>query len=326
MRLSSLLDRTVLTAEQAAELLDQVQTRGNEAPRLVFLTVYALREASWDEWQAFARVWGAGRSGLSFADKEVVYDRIALPGSQDAALSLAVCFVLAALDVPIAKWGDSGYGAGAGCSDILEHLGLDLEGGAEQARAQMQRCNFAYLHAPAYCPSLHAWADARRALGLGSVIDAVLPLLHPAADVCPLLAVPDTERLRLYRHWYAQQNLPFMALSDGSGSANLSLRAPFLWLDAQGRESLLRLDETDLPVLPAADTKTPPSGIAGQARRLWTILSEAADDVALLQTIANAAWQLHAIRPQTTLNGCLAECEAALSSGRALQVLERLLE
>lgn len=105
-------------------------------------------------------------------------------------LSTAVAFVVASLGVPVAKHGNRAVSSKAGSADVIEALGFSLEASAEAASASLAEHSFAFLFAPAHHPALHHAAEARRTLGLRTLLNLLGPLVNPARASHQLIGVP----------------------------------------------------------------------------------------------------------------------------------------
>lgn len=105
-------------------------------------------------------------------------------------LSTAVAFVVASLGVPVAKHGNRAVSSKAGSADVIEALGFPLEASAEASSQALARDSFAFLFAPAHHPALRHAAEARRVLGLRSLLNLLGPLVNPARASHQLVGVP----------------------------------------------------------------------------------------------------------------------------------------
>ncbi len=105
-------------------------------------------------------------------------------------LSTAVAFLVASLGVPVAKHGNRAVSSRAGSADVVEAMGFALEESPESAAASLSRHAFAFLFAPAYHPALRHAAEARRVLGLRTLLNLLGPLVNPARATHQLVGVP----------------------------------------------------------------------------------------------------------------------------------------
>ena len=68
-------------------------------------------------------------------------------------ISTAAAFVISALDVPVAKHGNSASSSKCGSSDVLEALGVNLPTTSDEVDQQFKRTNLVFLHAPFFHPA-----------------------------------------------------------------------------------------------------------------------------------------------------------------------------
>lgn len=321
-----LFQRQALAQTEAAELLRELIRHDQPAQKLIFLTAYSMRAAEWEEWTAFVSVLNENARPVEFSGYDAVWDWITIREGHrhSPAISLAISLVVSAVGLPVVKWGDSGYGGSVGYSDVLEYMGVPLDYQPERAAELLQQQQFCYLHAPSVYPDLHKFAEARRELRIATWLDTALPLLHPAAQAQPMIATSSVELVRFYQYWYQQQGRRFSLVHDFSGSAEISLSDSFKFLTTE-TEATLRLADTGLPALDTRCELQGSSSAVWEARRLWKILTESASDAEMMTVLANAAWWIRHIRQESDVTGALAEAEAALASGRALQRLEALV-
>jgi anthranilate phosphoribosyltransferase len=111
-------------------------------------------------------------------------------------VSTATAFVAAAAGLPIAKHGNRSVSSKCGSADVLEALGVRLDGSAPAARRQLDETGFCFLFAPAYHPGMKHAALVRRQLQVRTVMNLLGPCINPARPPVQLLGVADPKMLR----------------------------------------------------------------------------------------------------------------------------------
>lgn len=112
-------------------------------------------------------------------------------GSGTINLSTAVAFVAAAAGLPIAKHGNRSVTSRCGSADVLEHLGVKLDVGAEVSRRALDEAALCFLFAPAYHPGLRHAGPVRRALKVRTIMNVLGPCVNPAEPPVQLLGVAE---------------------------------------------------------------------------------------------------------------------------------------
>ncbi|GAB6854525.1 anthranilate phosphoribosyltransferase [Asaia astilbis] len=111
-------------------------------------------------------------------------------------VSTAVAFVLAGLDVPVAKHGNRALSSRSGATDTLMALGIapcdDLD---EQAR-RLTEDNLAFLAAPLHHPAMRFAAPVRTSLGFRTLFNLIGPLCNPAQVRRQMVGLYDARWLR----------------------------------------------------------------------------------------------------------------------------------
>ncbi|GBQ26847.1 anthranilate phosphoribosyltransferase [Acetobacter estunensis NRIC 0472] len=110
-------------------------------------------------------------------------------------VSTAVSFVLAALDVPVAKHGNRALSSKSGASDVLGALGVPLKDDVATLGADLRDRRLAFLAAPNHHPAMRHAAAVRRALGVRTLFNLIGPLANPARVTHQLVGVPDVRWL-----------------------------------------------------------------------------------------------------------------------------------
>ena len=104
--------------------------------------------------------------------------------------------VAAACGARVAKHGNRAVSSRCGSADLLEALGVRIDGPAQVAARCIDEAGFGFLFAPHYHPTLRKLAPLRRELGFRSIFNLVGPLANPANVRRQVLGVPAAFYLR----------------------------------------------------------------------------------------------------------------------------------
>lgn len=108
-------------------------------------------------------------------------------------ISTTAALITAAAGVRVAKHGNRAASSKCGSADVLEHMGLQVEISAEEAARQLAEYNFCFLYARLYHPALRHAAEARKELGLRTLLNVCGPLSNPARPTHQLVGVAARE-------------------------------------------------------------------------------------------------------------------------------------
>lgn len=118
-------------------------------------------------------------------------------GASTINVSTVAAIVSAACGIAVAKHGNRAVSSRAGSADLVEALGIPLEGeGSFDARLQsaMERVGIAFLFAPRHHGALRHAAPVRRELGVRTIFNLLGPLANPAGATHQLVGVFDDRR------------------------------------------------------------------------------------------------------------------------------------
>lgn len=289
----------------------------------------------------------AARFGLSFEEQTLILQSIqknapllkssrypqtyayaCLPHAQwdNQMACLAANLVLAGVGLPMVMVGDYGYDGYVGISDVLEYIGLGFANNPEQLLAQTEKFRFGYVHASGYFPTLQKLKKSRQELAQLNPLDKLIPLLSAFAQTEKILLADTLPAFEQLRKWASPENASLQVLYDRSDWGVLSFRYDFYtyWKGSQEKN---RLQDWNLPVLTAytIDTENTQT-IAEEADNLQKLLNGSAPEAEqnlLLHTVAYLLWRWGRV---SNFEIGLMEAEACLVSGRAAQLLEKLVK
>ncbi len=104
--------------------------------------------------------------------------------------------VAAAGGARVAKHGNRAVSSRCGSADLLEALGVRIDGAPRAVARCIEEAGFGFLFAPNYHPTLRQLAPLRRELGFRSIFNLVGPLANPARVTRQVVGVPSPAYLR----------------------------------------------------------------------------------------------------------------------------------
>lgn len=103
--------------------------------------------------------------------------------------------VAAACGARVAKHGNRAVSSRCGSADLLEALGVRVDGPPRVAARCIDEAGFGFLFAPSYHPTLRQLGPLRRELGFRSIFNLVGPLANPARVTRQVVGVPSAAYL-----------------------------------------------------------------------------------------------------------------------------------
>jgi anthranilate phosphoribosyltransferase len=110
-------------------------------------------------------------------------------GSGSFNISTAAAIVVAGAGLPVAKHGNRAVSSRTGSADVLEHLGVHIDGSPSLAAACLADLGLAFCLAPTHHPAMARVGPLRRSLGRPTVFNLVGPLCNPAGATVQVIGV-----------------------------------------------------------------------------------------------------------------------------------------
>jgi anthranilate synthase/phosphoribosyltransferase len=188
--LTRIVDREDLSRDEACSLMEELSKGELSLGQIAaFLTGLAVKGVSPGELAAFAEV--LGRKKRRFDANRPVLDTCGTggDGKQSFNISSMAALVSCSCGALVVKHGNRGISSRSGSADFYRALGIPVELDLEHARRLFERTGFVFLFAPLYHESMRHAAQARRELGIKTVMNLLGPLLNPADAEYQLLGV-----------------------------------------------------------------------------------------------------------------------------------------
>ncbi|NBV05781.1 MAG: anthranilate phosphoribosyltransferase [Proteobacteria bacterium] len=104
-------------------------------------------------------------------------------------VSTAVCFVVAAAGIPVAKHGNKAISSQSGSADIFFELGIKISSDVAEIEENLRQKKLCFLFAPYFHEALRNLAQIRKSLGVPTIFNYLGPLLNPANTSFQLIGV-----------------------------------------------------------------------------------------------------------------------------------------
>ncbi|GLQ77242.1 anthranilate phosphoribosyltransferase [Mesorhizobium huakuii] len=246
--------------------------------------------------------------------------------SHSVNISTGSAFVIAAAGVPVAKHGNRGLSSLTGAADVLIALGVKIDIPPETIGRCIHEAGVGFMFAPAHHPAMKHVGPTRVELGTRTIFNLLGPLSNPAGVVRQMVGVFLPEWIMPVAETLKALGTEHAWVVHGDGYDEITTTGETQVAELIGgeiRSFTLTPEEVGLK----RHTKDELRGgdAAYNAKALRDMLGGAAGayrDTVLM----NAGAGLVIAGKATTLGDGIALAAQAIDSGRALQVLDRLVE
>jgi anthranilate phosphoribosyltransferase len=234
-----------LSEAQAEEAFDAIlDGTVSDADIAAFLSELSDRGETAEEIAGAARAMRARLIPISAPENAIDVCGTGGDGHHTLNVSTAVSLVVAACGVPVAKHGNRAASSKCGAADVLEALGLDLDGAERTAETTLNEIGIAFLFAPKYHPSLVRIQPIRKALGKRTIFNLMGPLANPARVERQLIGIARPAYVPIYAEALGRLGTDHTLIVSGDeGLDELSLAGGNEVADVRGHDfSMKRID------------------------------------------------------------------------------------
>lgn len=198
------------TPVQLAGFLVALQAKGVTSPEL---------EALADSMIAHARAVEAPRDAV---------DIVGTGGdlAQTVNISTMAAVVIASTGRPVVKHGNRASTSKSGSADVLEALGVRLDLPVDAAAGMVERIGMTFLFAQVFHPSMKHAAEARRGLGIPTVMNILGPITNPARPRASAVGVADPVIAPTVAGVFASRGTSALVFRGQDGLDELTVTAP----------------------------------------------------------------------------------------------------
>jgi anthranilate phosphoribosyltransferase len=198
--LKAVSERRNLTTDQAVEAFGVIM-RGEATPALIAGLLVGLR-AKGETADEVAGAAVALRSAMVTVRPSAgspLVDTCGTGGGSVSTfnISTAAGFLVAGAGARVAKHGNRSYTSKCGSADVLEALGVDIGVAADRAAEMLDQVGMVFLFAPNFHPAMRHAGPTRKELGVATIMNLLGPLANPAGVTRQVIGVADRGRAPL---------------------------------------------------------------------------------------------------------------------------------
>ena len=316
-----------LTADHAGAVLTEImEGRAETVQTAAFLIALRAKGETVPELVGLARTMRSLATPVRTSRRELVDTAGTGGGPTTFNVSTTAALVAAGAGCAVAKHGNRSSTSKCGSAEVLEALGVDIDLEPEQVGRCIDEVGFGFMFAPKHHAAMQHIQPARKALGVRTIFNFLGPLTNPAGAERQLVGVAD----RHYQETIAEAlvglgSVRALVVSAEDGLDELSISAPTRVIEvADGRTAEWYAEPAQFGLAPAelADVAggTPPENAAA-VRAVLAGEAGPPRDITLL----NAAAAIYVGGLAADLSEGVERAAAAIDSGAAANVLERLV-
>lgn len=297
----------------------------NDSQNIALITALNSRDLSLDEVTGFRDA----LLELSVKTSIASYNAIDLCGTggdekNTFNISTLASFVVAAAGYKVAKHGNYGVSSVSGSSNVLEQLGYHFSSDSSKLERELNELNICFLHAPLFHPALKNVSGVRKQLGIKTIFNSLGPLVNPARTKKQFVGVYNLKLARLYHYLLQQDNKDYVVVHSLDGYDEISLTSSVQYFSSEG-EQLLQPIDFGLP------TNTQQQLFGGDTLKdaltiFKQVISNQGTQAQTNAVLANAAVGIQCFESEKSLPECISIAREALESGKANQLLKKLIE
>ena len=295
----------------------------NDAQIASLITVFLMRSISVEELIGFREALLEMRIPVDLNEFEPI-DIVGTggDGKNTFNVSTCACFVVAGAGYPVVKHGNYGATSVSGASNVMEQHGVKFTADNDSLRRSLERCNIAYLHAPLFNPGAEsrrprsarrsAFAPFQHAGPVSQPGDADIPV---ARSLQPAVAAPVQLHVSGERDAIRRRAQPRRIRRDFADVGFQSGHAGQRKLYSPEELGFARCREADLY---GGDTPEEAAAIFDR------VLQGTATPAQSNCVIANAAFAIRVMRPEKSIDTCIAEARESLAAGKSPAYIRKI--
>lgn len=324
--LNRLFEHDKLSREEARQILVDISGgQYNHIQVASFTTVFNMRPITLSELQGFRDALLELCVEIDLGDHETL-DIVGTGGDGKNTFNISTtsAMVIAGAGYRVSKHGSYGVSSSVGSSNVLMELGYEFTNDQDTLRRQLEHANMCFLHAPLFHPAMKEVVPVRKQLGMKTFFNMLGPLVNPLQPKYQLFGTFSMELSRMFQYIMQHTGRRFAIVYALDGYDEISLTGDFK----------LRTNDSERIISPKmmGYRQIDPQELYGgetaeeAATTLLNVLQDKATPAQKAVVTANAGLAIQVIRPEQSLEDCLAEARESIESGRAYEKLQQLVK
>lgn len=252
---SRLVRGEALDAASATWAMDEVMSGGSSPVQLAgFLVALQSKGVTSTELEAFADSMVAHAHPIEATRRAV--DIVGTGGdlAQTVNISTMASMVIASTGRTVVKHGNRASTSKSGSADVLEALGVRLDLPVPELEQLVGRIGMTFLFAQVFHPSMRFAAEARKGLGIPTVMNILGPITNPARPLASAVGVADPSIAPTVAGVFASRGTSALVFRGQDGLDELTVTAPSdVWEVRGGEVREHVLDPSALLDVPRSD-------------------------------------------------------------------------
>lgn len=226
-----------LDAQEAGWAMDEVMSGGASAVQLAgFLVALQAKGVSSSELAALADSMVAHARPIAVPDRSI--DIVGTGGdmAQTVNISTMAALVIASTGRTVVKHGNRASSSKSGTADVLEQLGVRLDLEVAQVQEMIAEVGITFLFAQVFHPSMRFAAEARKGLGIPTVMNILGPITNPGRPGASAVGVADAKVAPIVAGVFAERGTSALVFRGQDGLDELTVTAPSDVWEVRGGE------------------------------------------------------------------------------------------
>ncbi|WP_247664686.1 anthranilate phosphoribosyltransferase [Pseudoalteromonas sp. MMG010] len=248
-------------------------------------------------------------------------------GSNTINISTTAAIVAAAAGINMVKHGNRSVSSNSGSADLLMALGINIDMQPEQAAQCLAQTHFTFLFAPHYHSGVRHAMGVRTTLKTRTIFNILGPLANPAAPQVQLLGVYDASLCLPMAQTLKTLGTQRAMIVHGSGTDEIALHGPTQVVELKhGEITQYTLNPDDFDLANYSLEQLAGEGPQYNADASLAILQGKGTPAHNAAIIANVGALLYLSEKVNSLKEGAAQVKALLSSGKAMDTLNKIIE